>query len=63
MIAYEIQLRYVIGDKIQDKIQSRQNPVRDKIQPEKKPKKKILLLEKKIVRKNLSRMLSRISSA
>ena len=43
MIAYEIQLRYVIRDKfslrqnsVQDKIQSETNSVQDKIQSEKK---------------------------
>ena len=55
MIAYEIQLPYVIRDKIREKIQSkkkfipRQNPVQDKIQPKKKQK--ISLSEKNFVRK------------
>ena len=49
MIVYEIQLRYVI---------------RDKIQPVKKSENKIFLSGKKIFhKKKLSQMLSRISSA
>ena len=56
MIAYEKQLRYVIRDKIRDKIQS-----------EKKSKKKIFCQKKfcwkKLLEKNLSQMLSQISSA
>ena len=41
----------------------RENPGRDKIQSEKKSEKKIFLSEKNCQKKNLSWMLSRISSA
>ena len=64
MIAYEIQLRYVISDKIQ----SETNSVQDKIQSEKKSslrknRAKILFSWKKIfVKKYFSQTLSRISS-
>ena len=59
MIAYEIQLHYVNRDKIQ---------FETKFSPRKNLRKiffvgKQILLDKKIVRKNLSWMLSRISSA
>ena len=57
MIAYKIQLWYVIQDKIRDRIHSetkfspRQKPVQDKIQSEKKSEKKIFLSEKKFYQK------------
>ena len=54
MITYEIQLRYVIQDKIQDK---RQNPAREKNFCQKNN-----FVRKKIVRKKLSRTLPWISS-
>ena len=47
MIAYEIQLGYVI----RDKFSPRQNPVQDKIQSKKKSEKKIFLLGKNFVGK------------
>ena len=52
MVAYEIQLRYVIRDKIQDKIQS-----------ETKSEKNIFCQKKNCQKIFLSQMLSRISSA
>ena len=48
MIAYEIQLRYAIQDKIQSETE---NSVRDKIQFEIKSEKKKKIVRKKIVRK------------
>ena len=56
MIAYEIQLWYVIRDKIQDKIQSE-----IKLSPRKIREK--FFLSKNFVRKKLSWTLSQISSA
>ena len=70
MIAYEIQLRHVIRDKIQSetKFSQRQNPVQDKFQSEKKSKKnfftkKIFVRKKILSETNLSQTLSQISSA
>ena len=56
MIAYEIQLRYVIRDKIQakTKFSLRQNSVQDKIQSETKSEKNTFLLEKKYCKKKIS---------
>ena len=58
MIAYEIQLRYVI----RDKIQSETNSVRDKIWSETKPKNflpsKFFFVRKKFLKEKKSRILS-----
>ena len=64
MIAYQIQLRYVIREKIQSETK---NSVRNKIQSKTKSEKNVFLLEKNfvrktIVRKKLSQTLSQISS-
>ena len=59
MIAYEIQLQYVIRDKIQCETKT---SVQDEIQSETKSEKKNFLSVKNFVRKKLLQMLSRISS-
>ena len=64
MIAYEIELRYVIRDKIQSETKSstRQNSVRDKIQSKTKFSLRKNWEKKFCWKKNLSGTLSQISS-